>query len=152
MSINQDNSDIQSKNSNQKKPIIVSKENVVEVAKTGSAKDFVLWLLAILALISSTLVSYYLPRYWIPANDVWVRIAITVALLIFAAVCLALTNQGRAFKTLLKDAGIELRRVSWPTKDETTRYTWQVIVVMIIVGLIVWILDNIFTYLVGLII
>ncbi len=122
----------------------------VEVAKTGSAKDMILWLLAIIALISATFSNQYLPGYWQAANDVWVRIGIIVALAVFALVCLALTNQGRAFKILLKDAAVELRRVTWPGKDETFKYTWQTIVVIAIVGFLVWLLDNFFNWFVGL--
>ncbi|WP_201573651.1 MULTISPECIES: preprotein translocase subunit SecE [Psychrobacter] len=122
----------------------------VEVAKTGSAKDMMLWLLAIAALIGATLVNQYLPGYWQLANDVWVRIGIIVALAVFALVCLALTNQGRAFKILLRDAAVELRRVTWPGKDETFQYTWQVIVVIGIVGFFIWLLDNFFNWFVGL--
>lgn len=133
----------------QKKPVTISKENVVEVAKKRSAKDYILWIFAIIALIGATLVPEYLPRYWANANDIWVQFGITVALVIFAILCLALTNQGRAFKTLLKDAGIELRRVTWPSKDETIRYTWQTILAMIIFGVVIWLLDNIFNKIVG---
>ena len=138
MSDNKDNLDIQSGTSasgsqHTKKPVTVSKESVV-------------------AMISATLVSQYLPRYWAPANNVWTQIAITVSLVVFGFICLAFTNQGSAFKTLLKDAGIELRRVTWPTKDETARYTWQVILIMIIFGIIIWLLDMFFSYIVGLII
>lgn len=157
MSDNKDNLDIQSGTSasgsqHTKDPITVAKESVVEVAKKHSAKDFLLWLIAIIAMISATLVSQYLPRYWAPANNVWTQIAITVSLVVFGFICLAFTNQGSAFKTLLKDAGIELRRVAWPTKDETARYTWQVILIMIIFGIIIWLLDMFFSYIVGLII
>lgn len=122
----------------------------VEVAKTGSAKDMILWLLAALALIAATLVNQYLPGYWQPANDVWVRVGLIVALVIAALILLALTNQGKAFKILLRDAGTELRRVTWPSKDETFTYTWQVILVIGIVGFIVWLLDNFFNWFVGL--
>ncbi|WP_201586660.1 preprotein translocase subunit SecE [Psychrobacter jeotgali] len=127
-----------------------NKTTAVEVAKTGSAKDVVLWLLAIVALIGATLVNQYLPGYWQPANDIWVRIGLIVALAVFALICLALTNQGRAFKTLLKDAAVELRRVTWPGKDETFQYTWQTIVVIAIVGFFIWLLDNFFNWFVGL--
>ena len=131
-----------------KKP--VNDPTAVEVAKTGSAKDIILWLLAAVALISATLVNQYLPGYWQPANDIWVRIGLIVGLVIVALICLALTNQGKAFKILLRDAGTELRRVTWPSKDETFTYTWQVIVVIAIVGFIVWLLDNFFNWFVGL--
>lgn len=123
--------------------------SAVEVAKTGSIKDLILWLLAAVFLIGATLVNQYLPGYWQPANDVWTRIGIIVVLIVFALVCLALTHQGRAFKILLKDAGVELRRVTWPSKDETFQYTWQVIVMIAIVGFFVWLLDNFFNWFVG---
>ncbi len=76
--------------------------SAVEVAKTGSIKDLILWLLAAVFLIGATLVNQYLPGYWQPANDVWTRIGIIVVLIVLALVCLALTHQGRAFKILLK--------------------------------------------------
>ena len=123
--------------------------SAVEVAKTGSIKDVILWLLAAAILIGATLVNQYLPGYWQPANDLWVRIGIIAALVIIAFVCLALTNQGRAFKILLKDAAVELRRVTWPGKDETFQYTWQVLVMIAIVGFLVWLLDNFFNWFVG---
>ena len=130
--------------------VSATNNSAVEVAKTGSAKDIFLWLLAIVVLIGATLVNQYLPGYWQPANDVWIRIGIIVALFVFALACLALTNQGRAFKTLLTDAAVELRRVTWPSKDETFQYTWQVIVVIAIVGFFIWLLDNFFNWFVGL--
>ncbi|WP_289047382.1 preprotein translocase subunit SecE [uncultured Psychrobacter sp.] len=131
------------------KHISASGTSAVEVAKTGSIKDLILWLLAAIILIGATLVNQYLPGYWQPANDVWVRIGIIVALVVFALICLALTHQGRAFKILLRDAGVELRRVTWPGKDETFQYTWQVIVVIGIVGFFIWLLDNFFNWFVG---
>ncbi|TXD96326.1 preprotein translocase subunit SecE [Psychrobacter frigidicola] len=158
MSTNQDNLDNKLSDAKATAGGMLTKNNhtsanstsAVEVAKTGSAKDVMLWLLAIAVLIGATLVNQYLPGYWQPANDLWVRVSIIVALFVFALVCLALTHQGRAFKTLLKDAAVELRRVTWPSKDETFQYTWQVIVVIAIVGFFIWVLDNFFNWFVGL--
>ncbi|MFB6348775.1 preprotein translocase subunit SecE [Moraxella marmotae] len=157
MSDNKDNLETQSETSasgqnHNKKPITISKENMVEVAKRRSPKDVFLWLIAIASMIAATLVSQYLPRYWAPANNVWTQIGITVGLVVFGFVCLSFTNQGTAFKVLLKDAGIELRRITWPGKDETVRYTWQVILVMIIAGIIIWLLDSFFSYIISFIV
>lgn len=129
--------------------VVVSEENIIEVAKSRSVTGTILWLVAIVSLIASTLVSQYLPKYWAPANDTITQVLITGALIVLALVCLAFTNQGRAFKTLLKDAGVELHRVTWPSKNETFRYTWQVLVVMIIVGIFIWLIDTFFNYLLG---
>lgn len=132
-------------------PVLVSQESVVEVAKRHSSIDIALWLVAILCLIGATLVPNYLAGVWAQASQPSVKITLLVVLILVAVVCLALTHQGRAFKTLLKDAGVELRRITWPSKDETTTYTWQVIVVTVIAGILIWLLDNLFNYFVGLI-
>lgn len=135
----------------QDNPIQISEESVVEVAKTSSSKDILLWIIAIVAFIAATLTTQHLPKYWAAANNSFVQLGITVALVVFGLICLAFTHQGAAFKILLKDAGVELKRISWPSKEETIRYTWQVLVVCAIVGFMVWILDNIFGYLIRLI-
>ncbi|MFC6205425.1 MULTISPECIES: preprotein translocase subunit SecE [Psychrobacter] len=158
MSNDQDNLDSKLSNANAVTGGMLSKGNhisatntsAVEVAKKSSAKDIVLWLLAIVALISATFANQYLPGVWQPANDLWVRIGIIVVLAVFALFCLAMTHQGTAFKTLLSDAAVELRRVTWPSKDETFQYTWQTIVVIAIAGFFVWLLDNFFNWFVGL--
>ncbi|MUG32966.1 MULTISPECIES: preprotein translocase subunit SecE [Psychrobacter] len=124
-------------------------KSAVEVAKTRSPKDIMLWIIAFAALIGATLVNYKLPGIWQPANDIWVRVGIIASLIVLAIICLALTNQGRSFKVLLKDASIELRRVTWPSKNETIQYTWQSLLVIGIVAVIVWLLDNLFNWLVG---
>lgn len=138
------------KNNTQNKPdaVLIPKESVVEVAKRHSGKDIALWGVAVLCLIGATLVSE-LAAYWAPANSVWVRVGISVALIVTALACLAFTHQGGAFKTLIKDAGVELRRITWPSKEETATYTWQVIVVTVIAGILIWLLDNFFNAVVG---
>jgi len=157
MSNNQDDLDTKLSDAKARAGSLLSKKtkpapegSAVEVAKTSSAKDIMLWLAAFAALIAATLGNQYLPGYWQPANDVWVRIGLIVVLVVVALICLAMTHQGRAFKILLRDAAVELRRVTWPSKDETFTNTWQVIVVIGIVGFIVWLLDNFFTWFVGL--
>lgn len=127
----------------------VKSNTAVEVAKTRSPIDYVLWIVAAICLIVTTFVRERLPGYLAAANDLWVQIAIIVGLIVVALVCLAMTHQGKAFKTLLVDAGVELRRVTWPSKNETFHWTWVVMVAIVVFGFIVWLLDTIFNQLIG---
>lgn len=128
------------------KPMTTISDNgaTAQVVKPRSAKDMILWILAFVALISATLVTQYLPKYWQPASSKGTQIAVIVGLVVVALVLLALTRQGRSFKTLLLDARTELSRVTWPSKAETIQYTWQVLLGLGILALLVWILDTIF--------
>ena len=59
------------------------------------------------------------------------------------AVLIALqTVSGRAAWDLAKEARVEVRKVVWPTRQETTQTTLIVVVVVIFVGLILWGLDS----------
>ncbi len=122
------------------------------VKKPRSAKDYILWFFVIVSIISATQVNSQLPAYWAPASDIWVRIAVISGLVVFALVCLAFTSHGADFKVLVKEAGIELRRVTWPTKAETINWTWLSIVFMALFGLLIWAMDVAFTEVVGMII
>ena len=53
----------------------------------------------------------------------------------------AQTIKGRALVDLCLEAKIEIRKVVWPTRQETTQTTIMVLVVIFIVALILWLLD-----------
>jgi preprotein translocase subunit SecE len=118
--------------------------NPIEVVKTGSVLDLVLWVIALALLVGATLINQYLPAYWVPANNVWVRIGAIVATIVVAIGLLYATQQGKAFIGLLKDSRVELRRVTWPTKQETVATTWQVLLVVVVMSLILWGFDTLF--------
>ncbi len=67
-----------------------------------------------------------------------------VALLVAAQ-----TERGRSLWTLLKEARVEIRRVVWPTRQETTQTTFIVVVLVLIFALILWLLDTILGWLVS---
>ncbi|MBM3256172.1 MAG: preprotein translocase subunit SecE [Candidatus Moranbacteria bacterium] len=46
----------------------------------------------------------------------------------------------------LKESQTELRRVNWPSRDETIRYTWIVIVLSAFLTVVLGGLDYLFTY------
>ncbi|MCQ2552223.1 MAG: preprotein translocase subunit SecE [Clostridia bacterium] len=51
-----------------------------------------------------------------------------------------------------KGVGAELKKVVWPTKKETYKYTLVVIVVCALFALLFWVLDTVFLALLGLIV
>jgi preprotein translocase subunit SecE len=53
----------------------------------------------------------------------------------------AQTTKGRAFVNLCLEARIEIRKVVWPSREETTQTTIVVLIVIFIVALILWLLD-----------
>ncbi|WP_210397133.1 preprotein translocase subunit SecE [Motiliproteus sediminis] len=75
-----------------------------------------------------------------------------LALLALAAVAgfMALqTAKGKAFFTLFKEAKVEIRKVVWPTRQETTQTTLIVVVVVLVMGLVLWGIDSLLSWLVA---
>ncbi len=131
---------------------IPQRNNSAEVVRSGSPLDVVLWVVAVALLICTTLVNQYLPAYWAPANNIWVRIGAILACIVVALGLLYATHQGKGFIRLLKDARVELRRVTWPTKQETVTTSWQVVLVVVIASIVLWCFDYALGWLVKLII
>mgnify|MGYP000160808990 FL=1 len=131
---------------------IPQRNNSAEVVRSGSPLDVVLWVVAVALLICATLVNQYLPAYWAPANNIWVRIGAILACIVVALGLLYATHQGKGFIRLLKDARVELRRVTWPTKQETVTTSWQVVLVVVIASIVLWCFDYALGWLVKLII
>ena len=55
---------------------------------------------------------------------------------VLGAVVFLATGKGRDTREFLAESRFELRKVVWPTRQETTRMTWVVIAVVIIISLI----------------
>ena len=78
-----------------------------------------------------------------------------LALLVFAVVAafVALsTSKGRSFFVLLKEARVEIRKVVWPTRQETTQTTLIVVAVVLVMALLLWGLDSLLGWLVSMIV
>lgn len=103
--------------------------------------NIVKWVAAILLLIAATMVGRVFPEMAVAFRGL-----IMVGLGIVALVLVLLSRQGRAFLELFNAARIELRKVVWPTKDETWQTTLIVLVVVVITSLILWGMDSLFGF------
>ncbi|MDY6449907.1 preprotein translocase subunit SecE [Acinetobacter faecalis] len=126
---------------------IPQRNNSAEIVSSSSPIDYILWIFSIILFIVAMLTNQHLPGYWAPANDVWVRVGVILACIVAALGLLYATHQGKGFVRLLKDSRIELRRVTWPTKNETVTTSWQVLLVVIIAAIVLWCFDYILGWL-----
>ena len=126
---------------------IPQRNNSAEVVSSGSPVDVILWIIALALFVGALTVNQYLPAYWAPANSIWVRIGIILACIVVALGLLYATHQGKGFVRLLKDSRIELRRVVWPTKQETVTTSWQVLLVVVVTAITLWCFDYIIGWL-----
>ena len=78
-----------------------------------------------------------------------------LALLALAAVAgwvASTTERGNAFWQLVKGSRTEIRKAVWPTRQETTQTTLIVVVFVFIMALILWGIDSLLGWLVGMVI
>lgn len=70
------------------------------------------------------------------------RVLGIVALGAVAAFVFLQTGKGVQFADMAKEARIEIRKVVWPTRQETTQTTLLVLVVVVVAAFILYLLDT----------
>ena len=118
-----------------------------ETSSGQSRIDWLLWLVVV-ALAGGGIFG----NWYYQTESLLLRV---VALVVIAAVALGIavqTERGRAAWTLMRDARTEIRRVVWPTRQETTQTTLVVLVLVAIFSFILWLLDSGLSWLVSLVI
>lgn len=69
------------------------------------------------------------------------RVLGVVGLSLAAVVAALTTTAGKVFLVFLKESRIEVRKVVWPTRQETMQATLMVVALVFLVGIILWLLD-----------
>ena len=111
--------------------------------KAGSL-DWLKWLVVAALLAGGVFANWYYQD-----EMLLLRVA---GLLATAAVAILLalqTERGKAIWSLLKEARTEVRRVVWPTNQETTQTTLVVIAIVFVFALILWGLDSLLGWIVS---
>ena len=80
--------------------------------------------------------------YWLRDSQAdWVRWVVFVGALVAAGLIVVLSEYGRALSKFAAEARIELYKVFWPSRDETTRMTLVVFGFVILMAVFFWLLD-----------
>ena len=111
---------------------------MTEQAQPGgpSALDTVKLAAAIAILFAGVAGFYVLTSY--PLAVRWVLVLVALGAGIFVALQ---SVQGRAFWQFVQGSRVELRKVVWPTRQETLQTTLVVFVAILAMGIFFWILD-----------
>lgn len=79
--------------------------------------------------------------YYFADKALALRVLGVLAAGILSLVTLATTAMGRLFLSFLVESRVEVRKVVWPTRQETLQSTLVVVALVFLVGLILWTLD-----------
>jgi len=122
--------------------------NNVQVKETANPPlNIALWAISVAIVIAAVYGNSYFG-----GESLLYRVLGLLAASVVAALIAFQTIQGKAFWLLLKGARMEIRKVVWPTRQETVQTTLIVSLVVIVAGLLLWGLDTLLGWLVSLVI
>jgi|TARA_B100001996_G_scaffold373228_1_gene350475 preprotein translocase subunit SecE len=103
-----------------------------------------LTMLSLMMLLSGVVMFYYF-------SDIrlFYRVLGMLTIIGMSSFVLYQTDFGKTAYSYIIDSKIELKKVTWPTKQETTQTALGVIVIVVIIGLILWLLDMLFAWAIG---
>lgn len=117
----------------------------MSVETTASRFDAVKWtVVAVLVAVAVVGNSYYSDQ------SLLYRVLGILVLAGVAGMVALQTAKGAAFWALVKGARTEIRKVVWPTRQETVQTTMIVVAFVLLVALLLWGLDSLLGWLVSL--
>ena len=109
----------------------------VKVESGTSGIDTAKLIAAIFVLVGGIVAFYYFRDEWTLLYRVLAMLAATIA----AVGLIMTTGVGKSFLGFLRDSRVEVRKMVWPTRQETVQTTLIVVALVFLVGLLLWTLD-----------
>jgi preprotein translocase subunit SecE len=103
---------------------------------TTQVFDVVKQVISIIFVVAGVTAFYYFSEL-----SLLYRVLGLVALVLAAAGLFLTTQTGKSLWSFVLESKQEVRRVVWPTREETFRTTLMVFVMVLLVGLMLWFLD-----------
>jgi len=116
----------------------------VKAEAKDSRFDLLKWVV-----VSALVVAGVVGNQYFSAEPILYRVLALLVLAVAAGVVALQTTKGQAFFELAKEARIEIRKVVWPTRQETTQTTLIVVAVVLVMALLLWGLDALLGWLVS---
>ena len=99
-------------------------------------------LMASASILFASIVSFY----YFSEVSVLIRALVIIFSLVISLLIFFRTQRGIIFWEFLQGSRIEMRKVVWPTKQETIQTTLTVFIFVLILGIFFWLLDFILLY------
>lgn len=119
----------------------------VKASDKGNGLDGIKWLVVVALVALAVAGNMYYQQY-----SLLYRVLGVLALAVMAGFVAVQTVKGAAFWQLIKEAKTEVRKVVWPTRQETVQTTLIVLAFVLLMSLILWALDSFLGWLVSLVI
>jgi len=100
--------------------------------------------LVAVAIVIASLVLYYT----LIDQGYWVRLGALLGGIALAVILMAFSADGKRFIAYSKDSWLEVKKVVWPTRQESTRMTLVVFGFVLIMALFLWLIDKLVEWLV----
>ncbi|MGY0506055.1 preprotein translocase subunit SecE [Luteimonas sp. e5] len=97
-----------------------------------SSADIAKFVVAGLLVAAGVFVFYWFSGQW----QTWMRVAAVVAGLVLGFLVFMSSSRGPWLREFVSETRFELRKVVWPTRQETMRTTWIVMLVVVIISLL----------------
>ena len=99
-------------------------------------------LMASASILFASIVSFY----YFSEVSVLIRALVIIFSLVISLLIFFRTQRGIIFWDFLQGSRVEMRKVVWPTKQETIQTTLTVFIFVLILGIFFWLLDFILLY------
>jgi preprotein translocase subunit SecE len=94
-----------------------------------------------LSMAAVIVVAGFVGFYYLDQQPIWVRWLLVLATLVGGAFVASKSALGKEVMQFIQGARVELRKVVWPTRKDTTNVTIVVFVAVVVLGLFFWGLD-----------
>ncbi len=78
-----------------------------------------------------------------------IRVTVMIVIGILAIVLALTTLKGKMAFEFIKESRLELRKVVWPTRQETVQTTLMIAGIVLLTALVLWGFDSLFAYFIG---
>ncbi len=99
--------------------------------------DFIKWILVAILVAAGVFGFHYFSEH-----SQLLRVVSILGVIGIAFFIASTTNKGRSTVNFVRQSHMEVRRVVWPTRQETVQMTGIVLLMVVMVALLIWSLDS----------